>query len=144
MPRLLPGFRTVTLVATVASLTAIGCGKSKEEGLFDERKKICDSLLKEGLTIRDATDRFSSRPLLGYCPPPGQKLVKVPNDVCNYDDAQPVCADRWEWLAQDRSLCSPFGCVYGCEARFVSAPGSNTISDAKICGTQSYKGQPLN
>jgi hypothetical protein len=131
------------LIAILTALTAPGCGKSKEEELFDRRKQVCDALLKEGLTIREATERFSIRPLLGYCPPAGQKLVKLPNDTCNYDDTLPVCTDRWEWLAQDNDLCSPFGCVYGCEARFISAPGQDTINDAKVCGTQFYKGQPL-
>jgi hypothetical protein len=129
------------LVLALATASA-GCGKSKDAQLFDDRKAACENMVLDGtVTSRIQSQSYSQTPDNGGCPQPGQKLNKLANDKCDYDK-KTICFVTWEWIAPDRNNCSPFGCIYGCEARFAGTPGDLLVNDGPICGTRWYSGQP--
>jgi hypothetical protein len=121
---------------------ALGCGKSKEEDLFNKRKDVCAALSAGTITLAQATHDFSSEPYGASCPPDGESLAPLPNDHCDYAAGQ-ICLVRWEWLAGDQSLCSAFGCIYGCEARVPGGAAALTNPETVICATRFYDGQPF-
>lgn len=139
-----PTAAALALGLAAAALGA-GCGKSKEAQLFDQRHATCDSLVSGKLTVQQADEQFSFHPVGGSCPDPSSPFQPLPGDICPYQslpNGADVCSVVWEWLANDDSLCSPFGCVYGCEARIVVPAGQSDPSGDVVCGARWFHGQP--
>jgi len=131
--------------ALVVLAAATACGKSKEAQLLDERRAVCDKLVANAETVRQASNDF------GLGPNPLSGLAQCDTTFALPSGSQcpsgaVLCRRIWQWLANDQSLCSPFGCIYLCTA---FSPGlavgltPDLVDDSVICGARFDTGQPL-
>jgi hypothetical protein len=131
----------VLAIPPLLALLATACGKSKESELLDQRRAICDKLVANGETVRQASDDF------GLPPNPLTGTVECRTDYALPSGSQCpagalLCRRVWEWVANDQGLCSAFGCVYLCTG-FSPGPPAALVDDSVICATRFDTGQPL-
>ncbi len=127
------------LVAALCLLAA-ACGKSAEAARLDAFQATCLSV--RGMSYTQAVQAFQVAPDPtspdggSTCPPqPPLEPVANTNDACNYPG---VCQAWWSSLAGDSSLCSSFGCWFGCEIRFPSGGDPAAI----VCMARFFSGEP--
>ena len=135
-----PGRLVAALTASLALLSA-GCGKSKEEKLFDSRRDACLGAM--GDTVQQLTDLVGP-PTPLFCDTPAN-VSPYPSDVCPGGPAgqytENVCEYGWVWIANDPSLCSAISCRYVCLARVTEAQQLAVGTAASICATVFVSGQ---
>ncbi|HET9552333.1 MAG TPA: hypothetical protein VFP50_05145 [Anaeromyxobacteraceae bacterium] len=132
--------RRVLLLA--AALLALGCGKSKERELFEQRRSVCGTLV--GKTVLQAEQLLVGSAKAESCP--ASSPPPIAGDTCPGAPAaytEPICIQEFVYLPNDPGLCSPQGCFYGCLTRTTAADRTNAGTGAVICAAQFFDGNPV-
>jgi hypothetical protein len=130
-----PGIATLLVAAALAALGP-GCGKSKEEERFEFIETTCRAMV--GKTIRQAEQELSLSAFIAGC---RSDRTPVAGQVCTPDVS--LCIAAWNFLANDRAVCSSFGCYFGCGARVEQTDLAANGDGAVICGVQFVSGNPV-
>jgi hypothetical protein len=125
-----------------AALLALGCGKSKERELFEQRRTICATLV--GKTVLGAEQLLPGALTAQACPasPP----TPIAGDTCPGAPAaytEPICIQEFVYFPNDPGLCTPLGCWYGCLTRTTAADTTANGTAAVICATEFFDGNPV-
>jgi hypothetical protein len=125
-----------------AALLALGCGKSKERQLFEQRQRDCGTLV--GQTVLQAEELLLGSLKAEQCP--ASAPPPIPGDTCPGAPTaytEPICIQEFVYLPNDPGLCTPQGCWYGCLTRTTAGDRTSNGTAAVICASQFFDGNPV-
>lgn len=126
------------------------CGKSEDQELLEQRQAICEALVEQGVTVRDAADRFGGAQLpfdedrncrAGLTVLQGDRCGVAPGTAGDHHQ-EVLCRRAWQWEAKDATLCNVvLGCFYWCEVYSAPTSSEAAVDDSVVCAAHFQSGQ---